>query len=204
MTGSFVRRSVAALGAIALVTALSGCTDDSDADADDGNSPSASVNNSPTPSASASPDTGPTEPVAPKGMAEPTKRGAELLVRYYWEVVDYAQWTGDVRTLKTLANPNCSVCDDTVRGLRGIYENGGFLKGAKHHLSNFHSVKFRTQDRDTFRVDATLTRTRQRGRASTGAKLESVPKSESEVFFLLSPGTRGDLVVEYWEVKPQS
>ncbi|KRF15531.1 hypothetical protein ASG90_12655 [Nocardioides sp. Soil797] len=203
MAGSFVRRSVAALGAIALITALSGCTDDSDADPEASESPSASGSPSET-STSETPSPGPTEPPEPAGMGEPTKKGAELLVRYYFEVADYAQKTGDVKKLRTLSRPGCGSCNNVVSGIHGIHKAGGFIHGGHHTIRSLKVTPIGSGETAGFRVDIQLHSSKQQSRASSRGKVNHVPPAVDPVLFALSTDSDGALKVDFWQIEATS
>lgn len=200
MTASIARRLIALLATLCLVLLTTSCSDD---DKDPESEPSDSTSASPTaPSTSASPvDTEPTEPPAPEGMAEDSKQGAELLVRYYWQLVDYAQLTGDVKAMKTLSRPGCEACNNGLSALRGIHKAGGFIRGGKHAVRALKVTRLGSVDSGAYRVDLILSSSRQKARASAEAKLDTVPASVDGFLFAISKDTDGRLKIDFWELK---
>lgn len=79
-------------------------------------------------------DAGPVEPTLPDEAKEPTKAGAEAFVEYYWEVVSYAQKSGDVASLKELQTEYCEVCVGGTEAIERIYERGGHIEGGTYDL----------------------------------------------------------------------
>ncbi|GAA3802317.1 DUF6318 family protein [Nocardioides panacisoli] len=111
-----------------LVLGLSAC----DSDADGANpastfSPTASTDATP-PSSSSTPS-GPVEPRLPAAARTATKAGAEAFVRYYWDVVNYAQLTGDTRLLRGLHMPSCDACASGVSWIDSVYRRNGSITG---------------------------------------------------------------------------
>ncbi|MEQ6900300.1 DUF6318 family protein [Nocardioides sp. YIM 152588] len=91
--------------------------------------PSASA--APPPS-TATPDPGPVEPTLPAAATRNGKAGAEAFVEYYWEVVSYAQASGDTTRLEDLHAEACSLCTGAVQWIDRIYGSGGHINGGKH------------------------------------------------------------------------
>lgn len=113
-----MRRSL--LGALAALVVLSGC----------GGDPKATPSPSPSTSAvSTSPS--PTAPVMPAAAAENTKAGAIAFVRYYIELINHAQATGDVESLRLVESPDCRSCQRASKAVADIYMAGGHLEGGQ-------------------------------------------------------------------------
>ena len=89
------RLRVAAATALLVPLALAGCAEDDPQP----KLPSASAT-SPTTTASATPDAA-VEPTLPPEAQGKDEAAAEAFVRYFWDLVNYAQETGDVKTLKS-------------------------------------------------------------------------------------------------------
>ena len=111
---------------------------------------------SPSSTPSASPAAEATqEPTLPPEAEGNDEAAAEAFVRYYYDVVNYAQATGDVRTLRSLALPACEGCQGGVEYLEGIYQAGGFLKGADYTIQTAE-VSAETQSGGTRTFGASL------------------------------------------------
>src|SRR4051794_697515 len=105
------------VGAVVLLLALAGCGGDPKADP----SPSPSV-------PSASPvSTTPAPPALPEAAKANTKAGAIAFVKYYVQLINHAQATGDVAALAAVEDPGCSSCASGRRLLKKIYESGGHI-----------------------------------------------------------------------------
>lgn len=110
-----------------------GCSDDSPGP-EPGPSPTGSVS-TPTPSSSSSaPEPAPTEPALPGAAKEATERGARAFIAYYWELINYAQVTGDVTALKRVSGPNCDGCNAGIEGIRDLYRDGGHIEGGDYAI----------------------------------------------------------------------
>ncbi|MBI2245838.1 MAG: hypothetical protein HYU55_18475 [Nocardioides sp.] len=100
----------------------------------------------PSSSAPTSPSTtavsGPVEPTMPAAARGSDAAAAEAFVRFYWEMVNYAQATGDVRGLKGLAT-KCINCDNGVDFIANAYDKGGEIRGGEGTVSRLetHFVK---------------------------------------------------------------
>lgn len=68
-------------------------------------------------------------PVLPGAAKEASEDGARAFVGYYWELVNYAQATGDVRRLRRVSGPTCDVCSGFVVEIRNLYARGGHIVG---------------------------------------------------------------------------
>jgi len=67
-----------------------------------------------------------------------TKAGAKAFVEYFWEVVNYAQATGDTDAIRDLTVvESCSSCVRGARAIDKVYDKGGVVRGGTSHLSNF-------------------------------------------------------------------
>lgn len=133
-------RRLAALAIVPLL-ALGACNGDSDAEPPE---PTAGATTTPpTPDPDPSP-TGPVEPPVPDAMAKPTKAGAKAFVTYYWDVFNYAQATGDVRVLRSLALQGCDVCEDFSGAIRDLYRGQGSVEGGNRELLRFDTLRVLT------------------------------------------------------------
>lgn len=82
-----------------------------------------------TPSPTASPM--PTAPVMPEAAKAHTKEGAEEFVRYFWDVVNYAQATGDTSPIVDASADGCKACDAGVAGVEEVFRRGGRYIGGE-------------------------------------------------------------------------
>ncbi len=119
-----IRRMLACGAVVALLCAgLGGCSDDSDADPEPNFTSAASGSESPSPSESTTAEA-PAEPTPPAAMANFDEAGAKAFAEFYWEVVSYAQATGDTGLLATLELPGCGVCQGGREDIEKAYSDG--------------------------------------------------------------------------------
>ena len=123
------RLRVAAATALLVPLALAGCAEDDPQP----KLPSASAT-SPTTTASATPDA-PVEPTLPPEAQGKDEAAAEAFVRYFYDLINYAQVTGDVRAIKRVSFPSCDACANGAKFVHDIYAEGGFIDGASYTVS---------------------------------------------------------------------
>ncbi len=123
----------AALAAsLAAVALLAGCTDDdpSPGDATSTWTPTGTPE-TPTPSATAKP----TEPALPDAATKATEAGARAFITYYWDLINYAQVTGDVKALKRVSARGCAGCLAGYEAIRRLYAGGGHIAGGEYEVA---------------------------------------------------------------------
>ena len=117
-------------GAAALLVLLAGCGGDPKADP------------SPTPSETpVSPTPSPTAPTMPAAAAENSKAGAIAFVRYYIELINHLQRTGDSAPLRQAALPTCKSCKSVIRAAEGIYATGGHVEGGAWSITDITATQ---------------------------------------------------------------
>ena len=116
---------------LALLT-LTGCSGSADP------SPPPTTRSTPT-SAAPSPTASPTVPVMPEAAKAHTKAGAKAFVRYFWQVVNYAQATGDTAAIRTLSARKCAECDAGMYAIDEVYGAGGSIGGGASTLANLRA-----------------------------------------------------------------
>jgi hypothetical protein len=67
----------------------------------------------------------------PAAASENTKAGAIAFVRYYIELINHAQATGDVDALAAVESPDCRSCTSARDVVTKIYASDGHLEGGK-------------------------------------------------------------------------
>ncbi|KRB73040.1 hypothetical protein ASE01_19895 [Nocardioides sp. Root190] len=122
-------RSAAAVVLVAAL-ALAGCSDDDPPDPQ----PSAGTSGTPSPSPSATPTAEPKEPALPDAATKATEAGARAFITYYWDLINYAQVTGDVKALKKVSGPNCTGCSAGLKGISEVYREGGRVEGGEYSV----------------------------------------------------------------------
>lgn len=144
--------SIAAL-VLAAILALSACSDD-DPDPGDPMSTWTPSGTPEAPSSSATPSADPTEPPLPDAAREATEAGARAFITYYWDLINYAQVTGDVKALREVSGPNCEGCQKGINAVRDVYGNGGSAIGGAYsvHISSVREIA--PEDRSLYGVEA--------------------------------------------------
>lgn len=86
----------------------------------------------PTTSGAPVPPVAPAVPTLPAAAREASEEGARAFVGYYWELVNYAQATGDVRRLRRASGPKCEQCQRGISAIATVYANGGYITEANY------------------------------------------------------------------------
>lgn len=155
-------------------------------------STSASV--SPSPSAS-----GPVEPTMPAAAKRHTAAGAEAFVRFYWEMVNYAQSSGDVSGLTQLSGPRCSACSASLRGLRRQLAHGAHIEGGVASIHSVDSSRLIAGNGPAFVVTADVTTTREVISYEGGSRKDDVyPAGRVPLRFIVQAHGDG-LRLAFWD-----
>jgi hypothetical protein len=114
-------------GAVAVMTAVTGCTGSS--------SPApvpvtSTVTVDPPSTTSPSASATVTAPVLPAAARQPTRAGAEAFFRYFWEVYNYSYRTRDISVFRTLYKDSCRFCSTSVADIeaataKNLHYTGG-------------------------------------------------------------------------------
>lgn len=119
----------ASLTALAL---LAGCSDDAPSPGDP--SPTRTPTGTPaTPTTEAAEK--PTEPALPEAATKATEDGARAFITYYWDLINYAQVTGDVKALKRVSAGGCAGCTAGYKSVRELYAAGGHIVGGEYEVT---------------------------------------------------------------------
>jgi hypothetical protein len=70
-----------------------------------------------------------TAPVEPAEASANTKAGAIAFVKYYVELINHAQATGDTAALAAAEDPRCGACASGRKYLTSVYTRGGRIRG---------------------------------------------------------------------------
>jgi Family of unknown function (DUF6318) len=117
----------AVVAAALVVIGVSACSGDDP-------EPRLAPSESSSPSApSTSPASGTTAPTMPAEAVGTDAAAAEAFVRFYWEMVNYAQETGEVRELAALGK-KCSACESGVATVVDTYAGDGAIRGGDARL----------------------------------------------------------------------
>ena len=126
--------TIRAAVAMLVLLLLSGCSDGNASPRDPSStwSPTGTMQ---TPT-SAAPD--PVEPQLPAAAKEASKAGARAFIAYYWDLINYAQVTGDVKALRSVSASTCSGCRAGIRGIRKHYASGGAIVGGINRVARLN------------------------------------------------------------------
>lgn len=149
--------------------------------------PSAAPSSS-TPSASpvSTPTEEPTLPPEAKGNDE---AAAEAFVRYYYDVVNYAQATGEVKTLRSLSLPSCDACAGGADYLHEMYRHGGSQEGGAYTVEEV--TVFQAAKRQNLRIFETTVDT-----STSAYSLRKDSESSAEQF---APGQQAARLRLTWD-----
>lgn len=119
------------LPAVALAAALvlAGCSDGADADADGGGTPTSPAATEPSGDPSGTPVV--QAPSLPVEAREQTEAGAEAFVRYYVELMNYGQASGDASPLEAVSAQECGACSGFISTVDDVYVDGGAVEGGE-------------------------------------------------------------------------
>ena len=87
-------------------------------------------------------------------------KAAEAFVRFYWEMVNYAQATGDVDGLAGLGS-KCAACDNGIAFVRDAYDKGGEIRGGDGKPGQFDTVFINRAGEHWAIVDCRVTTSKQ-------------------------------------------
>lgn len=177
--------------ALLLALGLAGCTGEPEA------KPPHEVptpTTSPPASETSTTPSGPVEPTLPAAAEKNTKAGAEAFVRYFWEVVNYAQKTGDTKTLRTLALPSCGICTGGREWIDDVYSRGGRIVGGHNGIARMRTV---TAPSGSWIINFDLHNTRQVVRKA--GDLNKTYRAATTANTFVVRRVEGDLRVSVWE-----
>jgi hypothetical protein len=116
---------------LALLLSAAACTGD-DPDPRDPSSTWSPTGTMDLPSPTATEPAEPTEPVLPDAAKQASEDGARAFITYYWDLINYAQVTGNVKALKAASGPNCEGCDAGIDAVEQLYQTGGHIEGGDY------------------------------------------------------------------------
>ena len=177
---------------LAATLTLAACSDDEPREPEPSPT-STGTTAAPTPSPSAEP----TEPVLPEAAKEPTEAGARAFITYYWDLINYAQVTGDVKALEKASGPNCAGCNAGITGIRERYAGGSRVVGGEHTVE-IQSVTLLTSSSRTtraFRAEMTARHGEQTVVDSDGSQDERGAGQDQFTVYILWVGARWRLDV---------
>lgn len=143
---------------------------------------------------------GPTAPEMPEAAKGTDAAAAEAFVKHYWESVDYAQATGDLDELASLASKECKPCIAGLRYLRGVYARDGVISGGESRVDVLRTGFVRDAGKPTAVVRFKLTTTPQEVAYPDGENDEAFAGGSKVVNALLKPAGAG-WVMAMWSVE---
>jgi hypothetical protein len=84
--------------------------------------------------------TGEVEPTLPASAQENNGAGAEAFVRYFIELLNYAQKTGDTARLQRVSTPRCAACEGYADEINRTYAAGGHVDGGVLTIGNLREL----------------------------------------------------------------
>lgn len=183
-----------ALAALTAALVLVGCSDDE--------SPEPRISPTDTSSAASTPTTpapttsGPVEPTMPAAAEGDDAAAAEAFVRHYWAMVNYAQATGDVEGLRSLAIKSCGPCSSGTSWIERIYRAGGHIEGGEYTVGRVQATAVGAGDLRLFEVETALVTTNQTI-VGAGPLNESFPGEPGKAVVTLVV-SKGHLKVSDW------
>ncbi|WP_344048894.1 DUF6318 family protein [Nocardioides panacihumi] len=82
----------------------------------------------------------------PDAATAHTKAGAKAFVTHFWQVVNYAQATGDTVALKRLSAVGCVNCDAGIASVKRVYAAGGRILGGTSTLTRLRASTMKAGD----------------------------------------------------------
>ncbi len=110
----------AAIGALALVVAVSGCVSETEGD------PSPSTVSASTGGAPSSRPTGIEPPERPAAMDNADEAGAVAAAEYFLRLTVYAAASGDTSELEAMSGEDCKGCKSYISSVNELYDQGGW------------------------------------------------------------------------------
>ncbi|WGX94585.1 DUF6318 family protein [Nocardioides sp. L-11A] len=182
--------------ALVLLLSAAACTDDSPDPRDPTStwSPTGTID---TPSPTEPPTEPPSEPGLPEAAKQASEDGARAFIEYYWELINYAQVTGDVKALKAASATTCKGCQAGIRGIRRHYQSGGTIVGGAHRVDHATLTEVTSEsDIYAFHSEVQVEHDGQTIMSGDGAEEAREPGSDKwDLYLLWVDGTRWRLDV---------
>ena len=142
-------RKIRAAAATAVLLLLAGCSADGASPRDPAStwSPTGKFE---TPSAAPAP----VQPELPAAAKEASEAGARAFIEYYWDLINYAQVTGDVKALKGVSGKTCEGCDKGIAVIENLYASGGTAEGGQYELTITGIKQIESDDKSLRGIEA--------------------------------------------------
>jgi hypothetical protein len=185
---------------VAVFVLLAGCSggDDPEPKLAPTDSSSAASTTAPPPTPT---PTRPVEPSLPSEAQGEDAAAAEAFVRFYWEMVNYAQATGDSQALARQSSDSCVGCQAAIELVSEVYGSGGSILGGESTVSNVESRELRAGNKVIFEVLFDVTSTPQEVDRSGTRNDETYPGTTVRDRFMVFSEDDA-LKVGRWELAP--
>ncbi|GLH97959.1 DUF6318 family protein [Phytohabitans aurantiacus] len=137
------------------------------ADTDQGGSPTTGA---PGGAASVPGTAGPSQPTA---AGQYSRDGGEAFIRYWFDLLTYAQRSGDTTDLDEVTNDRCGDCGTALTTIRDVYAEGGSLRGGAYLVRRIATNSLFTLDRPIY--EATVDRSPRATLDRSGVERGSLP-----------------------------
>ncbi len=121
----------------------------------------------------------PKEPSIPAAARAPGRAGAEALVRYYIDLLNYAGLTGDTRTFSVAAR-RCSSCSALADNFKKTYGEGGYYESKGWRINTIFSSR---TSRHRYITVAEVRETPIEWRVKAGGPIHRLPEEELNLRF---------------------
>ncbi|WP_166133880.1 DUF6318 family protein [Nocardioides ochotonae] len=180
------------VAAAVLVAGAAACSEDPD--------PQVAPPDPPTPTVTTTPASGPVAPTLPPEAEGDDAAAAEAFVRFYWEMADYAQATGDVSGLKALGAEGCRPCAAGVAFVEEVYDGRGSIRGGETDVSNLSTTKIKVAGDIAYQVRLNIRTTDQDVDRDPGTKKDQFfPGGTVKANFVVR-SVDGKWLAEFWEI----
>lgn len=95
---------------------------------------------------------GTTGPPLPTAAGERSREGGEAFIRYWFDLLTYAQRSGDTTDLSEATNEGCGDCGTALATIRDAYAEGGSLRGGAYLVRRVATNSLFTLDRPIYEV----------------------------------------------------
>ena len=118
---------------------------------------------------------------------------AEAFVKFYWEMVNYAQRTGNIERLIAIAD-RCVNCDNGVQSIRDTYQAEGVIRGGIGSVAQLDTTFLDRPDGDWAVVEYRLHTTEQEIDLPGQEDDKQFPGGSTDLRMILEPISDGWLV----------
>jgi Family of unknown function (DUF6318) len=135
----------------------------------------------------------PVEPEYPAAAKGEGKSAAVAFVKYYVDMLDYAQATGELETLRSLGTQTCQGCNGAADLIEDTYRAGGHYEGLKRSIKVTFTDTGNVGGGDFVVVDTRMTTSKHRKTTGDG-DVEKFQGGTSPIEFLVSRQSGGWLI----------